>query len=499
MRFCVSRHFFDRPRSALWALEKLIHIGLPAFVLLSLGPHVSAFFFRGSALVIIIYILHLKYRRRGNPSRYQTFVAILPFIVGIAYIDVIWHLYNVGRLQVYSDALYGYIPLSQMSIFDLDFWFFEVKPFVTPLIFKLCSRDMARVNDFFVTSYLLTTVFFLVAVSSLFAGFTEKVFVFYMLILFFLNQSLMGAWLTIAQSEVPAIVTTILMLGVFAYSYRKKDCLEQATKTPYWLMPVIFVSTFAFSFARDTNMYFLPFVILFYFLVFKKAKHRIVVTVMISSVFLLHNRTMEKAGRWRFPLANVLMRRIIPDDGLRKLFQEKYHLPDDAVVEPAANQWASGEFENKDLIFASEGQDEDWVGKYGLKSYRSFLITHPGYVVSEWVKHWNAYNAGFWRWTLRRGRKYRLNEMTFSFPGSISFFGAILILLSGLALMKENPLVSLTIVHSVVIGVIAYHGDAMEVERHLQQAAMTLRFSFLILVVLLYKFLKRHLRSGETP
>jgi hypothetical protein len=169
-------------------------------------------------------------------------------------------------------------------------------------------------------------------------------------------------------------------------------------------------------------------------------------------------------------------------------------------VEPAANKRASEEFENKELIFSNDGRNEDWVSKHGLESYKNFLITHPGYVLSEWMKHWNGYNADFWRWTLRRGPRHRLNHMIFSFPGWISFFGAVLLLLSGFLLLRENPLISLTVLHSMVIGIIAYHGDAMELERHLQQAAMTLRFSFLILVVVLYKIVKSYIeRTSENP
>jgi hypothetical protein len=220
--------------------------------------------------------------------------------------------------------------------------------------------------------------------------------------------------------------------------------------------------------------------------------------VFFAALFFLHNGTMVRAERWKGPLANVLMKRIIPNSYARTLFQREYHLPGDDIVKPAARKWASSEFEGKDEIYSIDGENDDWVSRHGLSSYRNYLITHPRRVISEWIGHWSFYNQGYWRLGLKPGGRYRLNNLIFSFPGDVSFAFALLALAAGLVFLRENPLISLAMLHAFVIGFVAYHGDAMEVERHFQQASMTMRISFLILVVLLYGIVKDYLQSEES-
>lgn len=480
---------------SLRATSVLVHFVLPGLLLTALARYLSPFFGRASAVITLGFLLHWWYRSRAERTLYHVLSGLLPFVVAIAYVDVVWHLYNVGRMQVYADTLHGYLPLSEMSLLDSSFWLFGVKPFVTPLILKICGGDMERVSDFFVGSYLLVTLFFLWSLFFLFRDRTEKLLAFYLFVLLFLNQSMIGAWLTVAQSETPTIVATILMIAAYAYGYGHRDAWRRDGWRAKAYLGLVVVSTVLFSFSRDTNMYFLPVLAVFYLLVFQTRRERVVVTCVVAVTFFLHSWTMERSGRWKFSLANVLFQRVIPDEELRPLFQERYDLPEDDLVMPAANHWASEEFENKEILFDPDGNGADWVSRHGLSAYKRFLLTHPRRVISEWYGGWNAYNADFYRWTLRRGRRYRLHPILHSFPGRISFLGATLVLVGGVLFLQHNPLLSLTALHAFIIGLVAYHGDAMEVERHMQQAAMTLRFSYLLLLPHLYGAIRGHLET----
>jgi hypothetical protein len=70
------------------------------------------------------------------------------------------------------------------------------------------------------------------------------------------------------------------------------------------------------------------------------------------------------------------------------------------------------------------------------------------------------------------------------------------VLVGGVLFLQDNPVLSLTALHAFIIGLVAYHGDAMEVERHLQQAAMTLRFSYLLLLPHLYGAIRSHIETA---
>lgn len=476
----------------------LVHFALPGLLLAALTRHLSPFFVRASAVIVVGLLVHWWYRRRAERTLYDAVAGLVPFVVAVAYVDVVWHIYNVGRMQVYADTLHGYLPLSEMSLLDSNFWLFGVKPFVTPLILKICGGDMARVNDFFVGSYLLVTLFFLWSLFFLFRDRTEKLLAFYLFVFLFLNQSLIGAWLTIAQSETPAIVATIGMIATYAYGYGRRDAWKRGGWRAKAFLTVVVVSVVLFSFSRDTNLYFLPVLAVFYLFVFQTSRQRIVASSAIAAIFFFHSWTMEQSGRWKFSVANVVFQRVIPNEALRSLFQEKYELPEDDVVMPAGNRRASEEFENSKILFDPGGDGTDWVSRHGSSAYKRFLLTHPRYVITEWYRGWNAYNANFYRWTLRRGRRYRLHPVLHSFPGRISFLGAALVLIGGVMFLQDNPVLLLTALHAFVIGLVAFHGDAMEVERHMQQAGMTLRFSFLLLLPHLYGAVRDHLEV-ETP
>ena len=177
------------------------------------------------------------------------------------------------------------------------------------------------------------------------------------------------------------------------------------------------------------------------------------------------------------------------------MFQKKYHLPEDKIVMPSARKWASSKVKNKELIFSWDGQNRDWVSKHGLRSYKDFLIKHPGYVLGKWIQNWQFYNIGIWKYSNRKIAK-KLNHFMFHFPGSIPFFLALIIFIFGVVFVKENPLILFTVSHAFIVGMITWHGDAMEVIRHFIPVSFTLRIAFLIFLVQIYSFIRQKLRSG---
>lgn len=195
------------------------------------------------------------------------------------------------------------------------------------------------------------------------------------------------------------------------------------------------------------------------------------------------------------------MRGIIPDQDLRQLFQKKYNLPPDERIMPFAGKFAYEDAPNKEIIVDLQHRQsrpgaplpEDWVSRYGMSAYASYLISHAGDVIQGWIEDWDVYNSDLWRYASRnkRMRNKKLNHFLFSFPGHVSFFMAILILLFAIRHFKENPLILLCLAHAFVIGFISLIGDVAERGRHCQQASMTLKIAFLLFILHAYGKISR--------
>jgi hypothetical protein len=74
---------------------------------------------------------------------------------------------------------------------------------------------------------------------------------------------------------------------------------------------------------------------------------------------------------------------------------------------------------------------------------------------------------------------------------------ALLIAFFGILFLQENPLILLAVAHAFMIGIFSFHGDAMEVSRHAQQAGMTIKIAFLLCMLQLYITIKnyRHVQT----
>ncbi len=287
--------------------------------------------------------------------------------------------------------------------------------------------------------------------------------------------------------------------GRFVAAYKCRNILNNRQWLSWATVGFIAATCFLFAGSRDTNNYFLPFLIPFYFLVFKRWRIRLTLIAAIAIVFFAHMGGLEKSPRWKCPLANVVTQRIIPDKRLWRLFQEKYHLPDDKIVMPCSGLWIYDDHPNLIYIHSRFEKRDDWVTVYGMDLYRKFLFTNPRYVLEKWLNSWDMYNTPSWSYSDERIREKMLSRNSYSFLKEIPAAACIVILIFGLMLFRRNPLILFCLLHARIIRIIAYHGDAMEVPRHCQQAAMTLRISPLLFLVQSFSAVKHAALSGEPP
>ncbi len=464
-------------------IRNLIYFYFPLLLWIKLWGYfnikTALIFFALFFLSVFLYLLKI----RGKKLKKSEILILIPagITFGI-YISNLIQNYYLGTLKLYVDALNGYIPMANMG-FSTEFFFFGEKPFVTSLIFKIFDNYMKNINIFFIAGYIIASFAIIFSLSSYFKRLHEKMLLYYLLILFFMNQSLMTVWLTIAQSEAPAIIFTLLLLSLCFYFFSIREKLMEIMPGFFSLLIIVFV-LILFVFTRDTNVFFIPVLIPLFFFIYKKKWMFALILVFAVSIFVFHQMTFKQSGRWKFPLTNVLCKRIIPNRSLRSLFQEKYRFPDDSIVKYAAGKNASKRFKYKEKIYL-KGRDDNWVSRYGLGAYKKFLLTHPFYIVSNWIDDWHYYNSGFyWLGGEKKGKK-KLKNFIHDFPGKISIAAGFILLLSGIIAVKKYPPLLILIVHAFLIGIVSLFGDAMGVPRHYQQAAMTLRLSLLLAITIL--------------
>jgi hypothetical protein len=515
MKPFVNLFFVQKTRMSAWLrrksiflrIEELFLLIIPLFIFLSLSNHIpSACLYLLAAGFMMTVLIS---RRRPAPLQkfWEVFLTrYLPLMILIIFVVAIWNIYHIGPMSRSPDSN-DYIRISKLSLANIDFWLFEFKPFVTPLIFKTLQRNWEALNIFYIILYLFSALLFILMITKFFPRAQEKILAYYIFLMFFLNQQFMSPWLMCALSEIPNMAITLVLLATCGFSFLyQKQRNPRRNITPLLVAANVLV-VFFFSFSRDTNLYFLPILLLFYFLIFKNFKQRAVITFFILAIFFLNMFSLQHSGRWKLPLANVIMRGIIPNEGLRRLFQKKYHLPQDDLIMPCAGKFAYEDIPNKryivDLLhlksIAGDPQPQDWLSRYGMPAYVNYLITHPRDVIQSWIGDWDIYNCNLWEMyagSIIKVKNKKLNPLLFSFPGNVSFFMAILIFLFGMLYLKENPLVLLSLLHAAVIGIISLVGDATEWGRHYQQASMTLKISFLLFILHAYSKI-RHSESMD--
>lgn len=469
------------------ALEKALLLILPSYITVSVLKYVpkSAFVF---FIVLLCVSLKFVYARYGSFWKVVTlYLLILTLVV---FITGTWTIYKIDGLRVFPDTGL-YVHMTKLKVLSQEFLFRGYKSFVTAAVFTAFQSDWSKINIVFIVLFIAFTILFIFMVITYFNDFDEKLLASCLFILLFLNQRMMSLWMSTALSEIPAMVTTLLVITVFGFSYVYRERLAKRKWATWAVVGLVAVTAFLFSGSRDTNNYFLPFLILFYFFVFKRWSVRVTLIVVIACIFFAFKSGFEKSPRWQCPLGNVVTKRIIPDERLRRLFQETYNLPEDEIVTPCSGLWIYDDHPNLKYIYSRREKRDDWVTVYGYRSYTRFLLTSPRYVLEEWIRSWHTvYNTSSWSYADSRVKEKPLNRFVFHFLGEIPVVAGGVLLVFGLIFFKKNPLVLFCLSHACVVGIITYHGDAMEIHRHCQQAAMTLRISLLLFILQTFSTIK---------
>lgn len=385
----------------------------------------------------------------------------------------------------YGDP-YDYIQQSRMSLSTKDFYSptrhenFYPRPFTVPLLYKIANSDgetIIQLQKFF---HALST-FFLCYVMLLYFSKEHSKFVFVVLWYLLMSWWNILGWTHTLLSESLSISFMFLWFASFLLLYKKRT-------VPYIILHILI--TILFSFTRDSWPYIL---VLFYgiyaFIAIRWDRKILVIVITFliisSAIFVVQQRSAEIGQRYRLPIMNNIVFRILPNEEYLEWFSNK-GMP---CRDQLKNQYSNLDDSKKIYSLYNDSTFSDfsnWVAKNGKSTYTKFLITHPSNILllhekSNDLKRIFAYNIGYtgdikgYSWISQ-----------FIFP---SFNVLIVLLLNGLLIIqfiKEKRNIwlfpSVIIIIFTANAFLLYIADSMEVERHLFITNIIIQFIGILLV-----------------
>ena len=366
---------------------------------------------------------------------------------------------------------YDYLQQSHESLSSKEFYFptkrvnFYPRPFTVPLLYKVANSDPETIIQLQKFFHALST-FFLCSVLLLFFKKEHSKYVFLFLWYLLMSWWNILGWTHTLISESLSISFMFLWIASFLLLFYKR--------TVFYIILHIIITIF-FSFTRDTWPYILVLFYGIFAIIAIKWERKILVSVIslliIScAVFVIQQKSAQIGQRYRLPIMNNIVFRILPNEEYTVWFANK-GMP---CIDQLKKQYSN--LDDKQKIYplyndSTYSAFSDWVIKDGKSTYTKFLFTHPAKFLligekSKDLKRIFAYNIG-----------YTGNIKGYSWISQYIFplFNTITILiLNGLLIflfVKEKRLIwlfpSVTIIIFIANAFLLYIADSLEVERHL--------------------------------
>jgi hypothetical protein len=191
--------------------------------------------------------------------------------------------------------------------------------------------------------------------------------------------------------------------------------------------------------------------------------------------------------RWQDPMANVIMRRMLPDPE-RKAYLTAHGMPDDAVVRSFSGElW----FHTK---YRQHAPLVNWLRKDGKRTYIGYLLSHPlasngemlaalpeYFTLSDFKRKWLHDEPG----TLFQPLTFALNQVFFFRLPTVWFapaWAALAVILALIPSRRARPVAMVTLFLGAAAYTqvfVGYHGDAADEGRHLVVGQLLFRLSLL--------------------
>jgi hypothetical protein len=392
-----------------------------------------------------------------------------------------------GKSPLYTgdEELWG--RLAGHSLFGAEFWTGN-RPFTTPLLHKLAGLAHDRVIGLQALIGAAAWAVLAFAVSRLIRSKLGSELAFALILALGLTSAVLG-WDVVIRSE--SLSNSCLVLLIAATLNLLRSLYEENARAALaWSAAAAFAGLFA-SFARDSNAYIVtvlvPFLAIPAALLVSKHRHAATssrfpagILALTALSFLLTSvvarRNAEESERYRWPLTNVVFKRVLPDRAKLAYFHDELGMPvSPTLLRLKHKQMSSGNW----LVRRAPELEayRAWLVTKGYAGYQRYLLSHPADTWKEALREVPKHAAQTHANHTRRG----VNPVTRTFDalliGTFSRFPWLTLAvttLAGLVALGVRDhslrlLGGMTVFATLVMitqAYICFHGDALEVARH---------------------------------
>ena len=503
---------------------------------LSLGRLHKAYFLRLSrdflAIMFLVFIMVLWVKWQ-DPKHIKKWICTTAIMLGFATV-------TFYSWQILRDILNG--SIRPIALGDTDVYLYMaaqkwtspdfyqgLRQFGVPLLYSLVNGANNKQNIILlqmILSYAGWTSLAFVAVSVLKDDLT-KTAVFLLIAFIPLNNSI-HSWNTVILSESISFSFLAFFLGAYLWYFNTRSI-------PSILL--LAVITFFFVLMRDTDAFLVllmtpPILWILVQQIKKKAgtalRHGVLLSLFIflfvGSMFSANDMHFNDSfpppftnNRQYFSLLNVMGQLILPFEDRIKFF-EAHGLKVTPALMAREGTWASSDdwrwYHDPELAAQRE-----WLYRYGKSTYAKYLLTHLGYVFSN-AFHAREYllfpmgqqDAWFHKTVTPVPTKWFSNffinnERQLRFLLFILIFAVILVCVEHAGKRNEKTkvysnhlyLISYLILIAVPYGLLCYHGDPMEVDRHALGNIIRLNVGVVLFYLFMIDVLMNKVRILEQP
>jgi hypothetical protein len=484
------------------------------------------------AIVFVVFILHLWVKWQ-DPKHIKKWICTAAIMFGFAMV-------TYYSLQILRDILNG--SIRPIALGDTDVYLYMaaqrwtspdfyqgLRQFGVPLLYSLVNGANNKQNIILlqmILSYVGWTSLAFVAVSVLKDDLT-KASVFLLIAFIPLNNSI-HSWNTMILSESISFSFLAFFLGAYLWYFNTRSI-------PSILLLAVIASFFVLM--RDTDAFLVLFMAppILWILVQqmrKKAETALRHGVLLSLFILLFIGSAFSANdmhfndsfpppftnnRQYFSLLNVMGQIILPFEERVKYF-EAHGLKVTPALMAREGTWASSDdwrwYHDPELAAQRE-----WLYHHGKSTYAKYLLTHPGYVflsafqAREYLLFLMGEQDAWFHKTVKSvptkwfSNFFINNERQLRFLLFIFIFAVILVCIEHIGKRNEKTklysnnlyLISYIILIAVPYGLLCYHGDPMEVNRHALSNIIRLNVGAVLFYLFVIDLLMNKVRILEQP
>jgi hypothetical protein len=417
--------------------------------------------------------------------------------ISIVYIFIQLRAYlAVHEANLIGDS-WSYLYGASLGLNDPAF-FSERRPWAILLIFKLLGSSGVAIEIFQLS---LSAIAWLFLAWTLIRSIGKwwAVIIAFTLILGFSLSPTVQVWNHAVLSESISISLMILILALFI-------CLSQQWKWGFFFLTCLLFAIWMSI--REANTYIgLLVAFLLLFIGFLRQSHKVywLLSFFIIAAFMINYQLSAMYGlpRWALPLAEVITKRILPDQEYLEFFSEN-GMPVTPELMALSGRWANSD--NYAVINSVKLRKfSKWLFMDGQGVYVKFLLTHPFYTIETPLENIRIllssdYFAVIPIQHYTPALPKQVNE--FLYPMKlfwsylwVSLLAAGFIFAANLQ-TKRKPVgvIFIFLLLSIPHLYLVWHGDALDVARHAVIANVQYHLGIWVLVAFLLDMVQLHFK-----